>query len=229
MFKDLGLMPCSLDSYIENPSPEKIALTFDDGYESVFTNAYPALLEWGGGCTVFLVTGFVGGWNRWEVNLGWRRFRHLSWSMVREMKNAEFASHTVTHPCLTRLPAEEIRLELSTSKKTIEDRMGKAVKYLSLPFGRFNNTVLQIARECGYEGVCSLAPAPLDNDHPGFLIPRTGVYLLDTDYTMKCKLGRAKLAGLERMKLKMINRLSGGTIWVKGMKKEPKSVDLIEK
>ncbi|MBL7192192.1 polysaccharide deacetylase family protein [bacterium] len=223
------MKPCSLRDYLREPMSGKTAITFDDGYESVYTEAYPILQEMNAGCTVFLITGYIGGWNRWEVNIGFRKFRHLTWAMTQEMELAEFASHTVTHRCLTKIPPEEIRLELTASKKVIEDKIGRPVRYLSPPFGRYNDTVLRIARECGYEAVCTMNPGRISSSGGHFVIPRCGVYLIDNDYTFKCKLGAGKLAALEQYKLRLINTLSIGTIIVKKLRKESDLLDFIEK
>ena len=208
----MGLKPCSLGSYLHEPSQDKVAITFDDAYESVYTYAYPVLKEWGGGFTVFPVANYVGGWNEWEVNLGGLKFRHLSWTQMREMDGIEVGSHTLTHRCLLKLPQNELMRELADSKKSIEDSWGKEVKYLSLPFGRYDERVLEAARETGYEAVCSLNP---DCGYDGFVVGRCGVYLLDSVWSLKNKLGYGRFQGFERWKLRFFNRLSGGTIMVK--------------
>jgi peptidoglycan/xylan/chitin deacetylase (PgdA/CDA1 family) len=191
-------------------------LTFDDAYESFFQFAYPALRDYNLTFTLFPVVGFIGTWNRWEVNLGWRRFRHLRWEQLREMEGAEIGSHTQTHPCLTGLNETELRRELETSKKTLEDALGREVKYLSLPFGRFNQKVLETARNLGYSAVCTMEPGA---DRDGFLIGRYGVYLLDTRLDILSKLGRGGNPRWEKIKLQIINRLSAGTVMVKRWRK----------
>jgi len=53
--------------------PRAIAVTFDDGYEDNYTNAYPVLKQYGVPATIFLITGFVGSslhlwWDRlWDI------------------------------------------------------------------------------------------------------------------------------------------------------------------
>src|SRR3990170_2672732 len=49
--------------------PKAIALTFDDGYEDNYTNAYPVLKQYGVPATIFLITGFVGS----SIQLWWDR------------------------------------------------------------------------------------------------------------------------------------------------------------
>ncbi len=211
VFADRDLRPCALGEYLENPRPSRIALTFDDGYESFLRYAYPALKERGGSATVFIVAGYAGGWNRWEVNLGALRFKHLSWEQLRAMEGIEVGSHTMTHRCLVGLPEGELRRELTDSKAVIEDRLGCPVNYLSLPFGRFDRRVIEIAREAGYLAACTMNPLEREN---GFLVGRRGVYLLDTE-TALCRKLNGAACSLEMLKLRTINRFSGGTILVK--------------
>ncbi|NQS96840.1 MAG: polysaccharide deacetylase family protein [candidate division Zixibacteria bacterium] len=213
LFKRMDLKPCSLGSYLNEPAEDKVAITFDDAYESVYHYAYPLLKEWGsGGFTVFPVAGYVGDWNRWEVNLGWRRFRHLSWQQLRTMEGVEIGSHTLTHPCLIGLSPAKLHRELRLSREIIEDKLGVKVKYLSLPFSRYDERTLKSAEEAGYEAVCSLNP---DDGEDGFVVGRYGVYILDSLRSIRNKLGIGAFTEFERFKLKVFNKLSAGTIMVK--------------
>jgi peptidoglycan/xylan/chitin deacetylase (PgdA/CDA1 family) len=107
-----------------------VVITFDDSYESLYDNALPLLEEFGFSATVFVVTGYVGMLNAWDVNLGWITFRHLSWSQLEAFRKASFEieSHTVHHPDLTRMNSAKLDSELADSKKTIEDRTGTRVR-----------------------------------------------------------------------------------------------------
>jgi peptidoglycan/xylan/chitin deacetylase (PgdA/CDA1 family) len=207
-----GWKICSLSDYLEEPSSGKLVITFDDAYESIYNNAYQLIAERGGGCAIFPVVNFIGKFNQWEVNLGWRRFKHLSWSQLREMKSAEIGSHTLTHPCLVGLDVKRIRRELEFSKTAIEQELGKSVKYLSLPFGRYDESVLEIAKEIGYETLFSLNP---QDDKNGFVKGRMAVYRFDSLKTFKQKVGIESITDWEKVKLIIANRLSAGTIVVK--------------
>jgi len=198
-----------LYEYLNAPESYKLSLTFDDAFESVFYNAYPMLMEKGFSFTVFPVTKYIGEYNRWEVNVGGRKFRHLNWRQLQEMNGCEVGSHTASHRCLTLLNNQQLIIELESSKKELEDRLGKEVRYLSLPFGRYNEKVIEAAQKAGYKAVCSLNPADREG---GYVLGRYAVYLIDNLWSMSRKLGIGGGQNAEICKLKTINFFSGGTI-----------------
>jgi len=207
----------SASAYFNIGGEKLVGLTFDDAYESVYENAIPILDAIGANYTIFPITDYVGKINQWEVNLGWRRFRHMSWEQLISLKGAEIGSHTVSHRCLTGLSRREIQIEVADSKKIIEDRTGSLVKFLSLPFGRYNETVVEIAREAGYQKIFSMNPFEGED---GFVCGRCGVYLFDSLKSLRNKVAEGRGGKMEKRKLKFYNMLSRGTIIVKGWRGE---------
>jgi len=203
------MTPCSLSDYLLYPAENKVALTFDDAFESVYHNAYPLLKEKGFTFTVFPSTGYIGKYNRWEVNLGGRQFHHMDWPQLQDMEGCEIGSHTVSHRCLTSVNSAELKRELADSKKTIEDCTGKEVKFLSLPFGKSNRKVLDCAQEIGYQAVFSLNP---QDGEQNYLKGRFAVYFVDNRWSMLNKISRGNCRRCEIAKLKFINFFSGGTV-----------------
>lgn len=121
-----------------------VSITIDDGDISILTTALPLLKEYKIPATVYLVTGLVG-------TLGF-----LSWDDVRKCRQGgiSFQSHTHTHRFLDSLTEEEIRNELLTSKKLLEDALGEIVEGLALPGGKGDLSIIgRIAREVGYRYV----------------------------------------------------------------------------
>ena len=49
-----------------------------------------------------------------------------------------FGAHTLTHPDLTRLPAELLEAEVVDGKRVIEDALGSRVDTFAYPFGRYD-------------------------------------------------------------------------------------------
>ena len=55
-----------------------IILAFDDGYESVYRNAFPIMEEHGLKGIVFPITGYLGKINTWDVTFGINKTMHLN-------------------------------------------------------------------------------------------------------------------------------------------------------
>src|SRR6185369_12201310 len=96
-------------------------ITFDDGYQSVYKEAFPVLQEFGFSATVFITVGEDSS----ERLFSLEGRTMLSWQEVEEMHRHGIAigSHTLTHPDLTRLPLNRIETEIERSKRIIEERL----------------------------------------------------------------------------------------------------------
>jgi len=197
-----------------------IVITFDDSYDSIFKYAYPILQEFEYKATIFVVTGFTGEWNLWDVNLGGIKFRHLSWEQIQNLSEAgfEMGSHTVHHPDLTRIPKEQMKAEVSLSKMHLEDKLGQPINIISFPFGRYNDDVLQACHETGYLHGCGFWIRK-KNDQP-FVFERKAYYLFDNRWSLQAKLDHHWGRSVENLKLRLVNFCSHGTSLVKPAKFE---------
>jgi peptidoglycan/xylan/chitin deacetylase (PgdA/CDA1 family) len=61
----------------------------------------------------------------------------------------EIAVHGLTHPHLETLDGETIRNELEQDKINLERIFGVPVRGMAYPFGSYNDTVMEIASQCG--------------------------------------------------------------------------------
>jgi len=199
--------------------PEKpVVLTFDDSYESVFLHAYPLLRSYGFRGTLFVITGFVGTTNTWDVNTGGILFRHLTWPQISRLADDgfEIGSHTVHHPDLTRIGPEKMNRELIQSREILSARLGRMIDVIAYPFGRYNQSVLDASRAAGYAMACVYWNSPrIVQTEPYRLYERKTVYLVDSLLSLKAKLVRTPLASLENVKLRLINLCSYGTSLLK--------------
>lgn len=216
----LGKPKQTLDQADACPSGQKVVITFDDGYEDVYLNAFPILQEYGFTAFIFIITGFVGKYNSWDFNLGRKRKRHLGWKQIKEMSKCGFGfgSHTVNHPDLTKIdPAcGGVEYELKKSKEVLEDRLGKEVSFLSYPFGRYNCFVQEEACRLGYKRAYTLCLKNKEDGFQPFAQKRWGIYLFDSPLTLKIKLNHGRLFWIEDLKGRIINRFASGTAILKG-------------
>lgn len=63
----------------------------------------------------------------------------------------EIGSHTITHTLLTRTTIQQIKWELSESKKVLEDIIRKEVKSFSYPGGYYNQVIKRYVKKAGYK------------------------------------------------------------------------------
>lgn len=68
---------------------------------------------------------------------------------LQESGRVEIGTHSNTHPDMTKLSREAIKLELETSSELIEDITGKKPELFRAPFGAYNDTVLTVAEQMG--------------------------------------------------------------------------------
>jgi len=203
---------------VSGASARGIGLTFDDGYDSVYTEALPEMIARRAAGTVFLVVGFVGGSNVWDVRLSLRPARHLTWPQLQELvgQGFEVGSHTMTHRDLTRLSDHDLTEELARSKLLPEDRLGIEVVSVAYPFGKATARVMQAAARLGYRYGFGNAPeGRCGSIRPEMMIGRMSVYGTDGRASLLAKLGAGPGRRLEAAKCRLIARLSHGTPLVK--------------
>lgn len=145
-----------LVEHLENPKPFEgpvVVITFDDGYKSMYTKLFPIAKEYGYPVTLFVYADFVrdGG------------SAALTYNELREMdeNGIDIQSHTISHADLAALDLskEEDRMqffhEVYMSKRIIEQKLSKEIKYIAFPYGRYNSKVLLLSDYAGYEKVMS--------------------------------------------------------------------------
>lgn len=132
------------------------AVTFDDGYASVYRHAFPVLREFGLPATVYLVAGAIAEKQARSSNEFPGLYpdeEMLVWQQVKEMKEngISFGSHLLRHKDLTSLGDAEQAEELEVSKRMIEDRLASACPSFCYPWGKHDARSVEAVRKAGYE------------------------------------------------------------------------------
>ncbi|WP_164827726.1 polysaccharide deacetylase family protein [Paenibacillus ehimensis] len=177
--KDHGYQIIGMEDYVrfarqEKPvPPNAVVLTFDDGYESFYTRAYPILQKHSVPASNFVIGAPS------DTN-GPKKGQYLTWSQMRELLRAGHGiySHTydlhrmvdtapkgpqqpaLTHPVyLAQMKraesAEEFRKrilgDLTFMNERLRTELGDRSKLLAFPYGAYNEETLQAADEAGIE------------------------------------------------------------------------------
>jgi peptidoglycan/xylan/chitin deacetylase (PgdA/CDA1 family) len=160
--------------------PRSLAITFDDGLKSVYTDAWPALVRHGFPATVFLVSGYVARDSGWPGQpAGLARLPTLTWDEVREMHRhgIDFAAHTIDHPRLDLLQGAELTRQVQECKQTIEQEIGHPVELFAYPYGRYSPAVHSVVAST-YEGAFTARPGLVSHASNPWLLERIDVAYL---------------------------------------------------
>ncbi len=186
---EAGFRFFNLEDYFKENGPKKVAITFDDGYESVYQYAFPILKKYGVTATVFVIPGYCGQFNTWDVNIGGIRFKHLSWQQIKDLKSAgwEIGSHSFLHRDLSVLSTDQLFKDLLSAEKILKYHISDFSSVISYPFGNTNEKVIQVCKQLGFKNGVVMGRVSKNWD-PCFSQTRLGVYLLDTEFTFLNKL-----------------------------------------
>jgi peptidoglycan/xylan/chitin deacetylase (PgdA/CDA1 family) len=212
---DQGFTFCTLSEFLQKPLSKSIALTFDDGFASIFQHAYPVLKEHQIRATIFIIAGFTGQFDDWDVNFARIRFPHLNWLEIEKLfkEGWQIESHSLYHNDLTKIGKSACLRELELSRSLIEKRLQNTVCHISYPFGNTDADVIESCRQTGYGGGVVMSRNATDLP-ASFVIPRLGVYLFDTKTTFLHKI-LAKYEKTYKFMQRAIDVCSDGTVLVK--------------
>lgn len=113
-----------------------VSITFDDGWESSYTNGTPLLGDFNMPATFYVMSGSFGDYKYLAIEQG----KHLA-----ELGH-QIASHTVTHADLTALGDDAVSYELRDAKRFLELHFGTIEDFAS-PYNRYNDKILSEIKE----------------------------------------------------------------------------------
>ncbi len=156
-----------LISYLATGVPElpdkPIILTFDDGYEDIYLNAFPALRERGMVATFFIITDFA---TEAAENDAYELY--ADWEQLAEMAAAdmEIGSHSRNHPNLAGKDLDYLVWQALGSQENIEANVGYHPHILSYPAGSYDAFVIDVFRSAHFWGaVTTKQGVDQDSDH----------------------------------------------------------------
>lgn len=170
---DLKLLIELLEKKGEIP-PKTVAITFDDGYEDNYWNAFPVLKKCNFPATTFLTVDLIGDTNK--VNQS-KKLKMLNWKQIKEMQESgliNFEPHTRSHPKLTKIKPQEAMKEIAGSKNILESKLRKRCLYFAYPKGKYNENIKNMVKKC-YRAAFGVGPGFVLSSTDRFELPRNSI------------------------------------------------------
>ncbi|MBM3281240.1 MAG: polysaccharide deacetylase family protein [Candidatus Harrisonbacteria bacterium] len=184
--KKLGFQFISLAKLLDNKTAgPALAVTFDDGYQSVYQNALPILRKLHIPATFFITNDFIGLKEDalksfLKNNLLRSSYREpMSWEEVGKIASDplfEIGAHTASHPRLNdKYPKELAEKEIIEAGDNLEKKISKKIRYFAFPFGD-SDSAGKAARSLvrtRYEAAFSIIPGKISgNETDTSFLPR---------------------------------------------------------
>ncbi|WP_217560725.1 polysaccharide deacetylase family protein [Paenibacillus sp. GbtcB18] len=179
MLKDRGFHIVPMEQFVQfmreggKLPPNAVVLTFDDGYESFYTEALPILKKHGVSASNFIV-GISSDLFNPDAD------PHLNWNQIRELKEAGMGIYNHTYNLHRKIPEDEtdmmtpaltarmfleqkrrseidgeyrkrIRSDIAFLEKRLDDETGKHRRLLAFPYGAYTDAVAVEGRRAGIE------------------------------------------------------------------------------
>jgi peptidoglycan/xylan/chitin deacetylase (PgdA/CDA1 family) len=194
--RDSNYVPVGLNQFVNELDGKglcpdnSVVVTFDDGFDNMLVTALPVLQKYDIPATVFILSDRIDHTNDWMHTRGFPSRKLLSKSQLLELKDAGICigSHTRTHPRLTDISKDQVKDEISTSKKILEDTLGSEVAYFAYPFGLYNENAHAAVVRAGYVAACSTRSGFNRQDIDRFALRRIEIYGNDSIQNFKRKL-----------------------------------------
>lgn len=126
---------------LNNNIPNKpVILTFDDGYDNFFINAYPEIKKRNMKAVANIIVN----------NIDKPGYMTVEQIIEISNNNIEIGSHTISHPDLSVAKETKTINEISESKARLETIISKQIISFCYPSGKFNENTKLITQEAGY-------------------------------------------------------------------------------
>lgn len=151
--------------------PKSILLTFDDGYQDFYTDAYPILSALGFRSTMFTVTGLV------------NNSDYLIWDEIASMNGlALFGNHTWSHKSLPSADTSVQQKEISLADSQLTEHGLNSPKVFAYPYGGYTPFAESYIKSLGYKIAFGTVPGSVLCKKQRFNLPRLHVGDVNLSY-----------------------------------------------
>jgi len=147
------------------PLPEKaIAITADDAYLSVMTEAWPRLKARGWPMTLFVATD--------PVDQGLRRY--LSWDQIRQLRDEGMAigAHSASHRHITFMDPAKARADIERGMERLRAELGQSPDVFAYPFGEYSLRLRKVVADMGFRAAFGQHSGAVGRSRDRFDLPR---------------------------------------------------------
>jgi len=147
------------------PLPDRaVAITIDDAFRSVYTNAWPRLRKAKLPFTLFVATEPVGSGLP----------DYMTWDQVREMRDAgvTIGAHSNTHLHMVDADMATNRADIEASNRIFMRELGKVPSLFAYPYGEADLAIMAMIKEVGYTAGFGQHSGALDASLPRYYLPR---------------------------------------------------------
>lgn len=143
--------------------PERtVAITIDDAYRAVVTEAWPRFKRAGMPITLFVPTGAVGG----RAALTWDEIRALT------AEGVEIGAHSHGHAHMAALSEEAMRADLALMNERFIAELGRPPRVFAYPYGEAGPAEIAAVKAAGYGAAFGESSGPIYAEANSMLLPR---------------------------------------------------------
>jgi peptidoglycan/xylan/chitin deacetylase (PgdA/CDA1 family) len=144
--------------------PKPIILTFDDGSETIYTNALPIMQKYDFTGTAYIVYNYMSTRN------------YMNPDQIRGLYASgwEIGSHSLSHTDLTERSDRQMD-EIVESRRKLQSLLGVPISSFAYPFGAYDENSVDYARYSGYVAALGLGYESLQSNRNLFYLYRQAV------------------------------------------------------
>jgi peptidoglycan/xylan/chitin deacetylase (PgdA/CDA1 family) len=132
--------------------PRSVVITFDDGWQSQYEDAFHVLQQYHFTATFFVYTGAIDNGPAF-----------MTWNELRDMQTAgmTIGAHSRTHPELTK-KGVSLESEIEGSRQDIQRNLGTVPLLFAYPYGDWDDRVASAVRAAGFKAARGMGDGPLN-------------------------------------------------------------------
>ncbi len=147
--------------------PCPVAITFDDGYEQQYANAWPILQQHNFHATFYLVTGYIS-----------MSHAFMNLDQIKDLQHSGnwIGSHTYSHAFVGRLSGYDLKHQIVDANVKLSNELGVSVTTFAYPYGSYSFTAQRMISDSGFISAAWLGASYHQSADRVYRLSRIGVY-----------------------------------------------------